>query len=424
MPRIPHQTEAESAKASTAPEVPPVDTAPPLSAVQQAGLVEAQQLANVGWLAAGLAHDLNNLLTVILGSAELARGSAANLGPAENHLRTIETAVRRGGELCRAMLACARTDQHNLQPVDANAIVREIVALLETSCLAFHRVHLELQDDLPPVPAQPAQFRQILLNLLVNAAEACGARGGRVRISTSITNLEERVTRQLRPGNARPGRFLRLRVADDGCGMNESTQERLFTPFFTRKGSGRGLGLASLVEIVRTHRGGVRVFSELQRGSIFDVYLPVPPEDAGTPASADSASGTTRPAAGKRRLSGSILIADDEDILRQSLATFLGSQGLTVHAFADGADALAHLQAGSQTDVALLDLMMPKMGGLELLTALRAAGNRTPVILMTGNVEPEMRERLDQFAPAELIAKPFSLVELVSQITRHLPAAT
>lgn len=390
-----------------------------LSPLQHTGLLEAQQMGNVGMLATGLAHDLNNLLTVILGSAELARGHTTPETAPDNHLQTIETTVRRAGDLCRAMLACARIDERKPVALDANAVAQEVVTLLQTSHLAFHRVHLELAAALPPISARPAQFRQVLLNLLINAAEACGSRGGRIRVTTSLTELDERAARELRPQSQPAGRYLRIRVADDGCGMDESTRAQIFTPFFSRKGSGRGLGLASLVEILRIHQGGIRMFSELQRGTIMDVFFPSPPRVA-TSAPPPQRQRST-PAGATARLVGKVLIADDEETLRQSLATFLGSEGLTVHAVADGQAALAHLRAHPDTHVALLDRMMPKMGGLEVLQTLRAAGQRTPVILMSGNPEIDSERDDGALAPVTAIAKPFSLVELVTAIARHLP---
>jgi CheY-like chemotaxis protein len=227
----------------------------------------------------------------------------------------------------------------------------------------------------------------------------------------------------LRPGGAQVGRFLRLRVADDGCGMDESIQQRLFTPFFTCKGAGRGLGLATLIEIARAHRGGVRVFSEPQRGTIFDVFLPLADMPAGPSAGESGTPAATPPSAARaRRLSGHVLIADDEDVLRQSLAQYLTTQGATVHAVADGEAALQQLDATPEIDLLLLDLVMPKVGGLEVLMALRSAGRQTPVILMSGNVEPEINEQLATFAPAVMLAKPFSLAELTELMAEHLPA--
>lgn len=404
-----------------APVAPPGGDVPAASVLPHSELIATQQMSNVGLLAAGLAHDLNNLLTVILGSAELARDSLPAPAPARHHLHTIESTVRRAAEMCRAMLACARTDRNELEAVDANALVQETVKLLQTSRLAFHRVRLDLAPGLPHLHANPAQFRQIVLNLLTNAAEACGARGGRIRVSTTIIAVDARMARHLRPATVAAGRFARLRVADDGCGMEEETQQRLFTPFFSRKAQGRGLGLASLLEIARAHGGGVRVFSEVDRGSIFDVFLPLATSRhvAAARASDPAAPGFSSSAP---RLSGNILIADDEEVLRDSLASFLRAQGLTVHTAANGEEALAHLTSYPETELVLIDLMMPRLSGLDALTALRASGRSTPVILMTGNADTEIIEHVAPLQPVIVLAKPFSLVELLQHITSALPA--
>jgi two-component system, cell cycle sensor histidine kinase and response regulator CckA len=388
-----------------------------------AELIAAQQLGNVGLLAAGLAHDLNNLLTVILGSAELALDHIPAPSPARHNLRTIEVTVRRAAEMCRAMLACARTDRQTIEAVDANAIVRDTVSLLQTSRLGFHRVRLDLASELPPVPANAAQFRQIVLNLLANAADACGPRGGRIRVSTMTTKLDARAARRLRPGGVAAGNFLRLRVADDGCGMDEATQQKLFTPFFSSKAEGRGLGLASLLEIARAHGGGVRVFSEPSRGAIFDVFLPVGSE---TPAATHTPENTQPTAASpnERPLRGTVLIADDEEILRQSLKMFLSAQGLTVHDVENGEAALAFLNHNPDTDLVLLDLMMPKIDGIDALTTLRSAGRQTPVILMTGHADVVVSDRVAGLEPVVVLTKPFSLAELLRVIGEFVPQHT
>jgi signal transduction histidine kinase/CheY-like chemotaxis protein len=388
-----------------------------------ADLIAAQQLGNVGLLAAGLAHDLNNLLTVILGSAELALDHIPATSPARHNLRTIELTVRRAAEMCRAMLACARTDRQAIEAVDANAIVQDTVSLLQTSRLGLHRVRLDLASELPSVPANAAQFRQIVLNLLANAADACGPRGGRIRVSTMTTQLDARAARRLRPGGVVAGDFLRLRVADDGCGMDETTQQKLFTPFFSSKAQGRGLGLASLLEIARAHGGGVRVFSEPGRGAIFDVFLPVGSERLATTRAPENIQPVAASAT-ERQLHGTVLIADDEEILRQSLKMFLSAQGLTVHDVGNGEDALEFLNSHPETDLVLIDLMMPKIDGIDALTALRSAGRQTPVILMTGHADVVVSDRVAGLEPVVVLTKPFSLAELVRVIGELLPQRT
>jgi CheY-like chemotaxis protein len=399
----------------------PSRSAAPESLLHHAGLLEAQQLGNVGLLAAGLAHDVNNLLTVILGCAELTRNQTPVTPDAKVHLQTIENTVRRAGALCRAMLACARTDQTSPVAIDVNGIVREVIALLQTSRLAHHRIQLDLAEHLPEITVQPAQFRQLLLNLVLNAVEACGERGGHIRIATARARLDERAVRALQPtGSCRPGACLRLRVADDGGGMDAPTLAQIFQPFFSRKGAGRGLGLASVWEILRGHGGGVRVFSEAGRGSIFDVFLPLDATHAGG-AGPEATTPPIETAEANAPAPGHVLIADDEEVLRESLVAFLRSQGLTVQGVGAGDDALAYLHEHPETHLALLDRIMPRKGGFEVLENLRAEGNTTPVVLMSGNPEHEPPEKLAQFGEVASIAKPFSLGELMSLISRYVP---
>lgn len=390
--------------------------------LQTPGVLEGQQMENIGLLAAGLAHDLNNLLTVILGSAGLARDMIPEDSPATHHLGTIESTVRRAGELCRTMLACARTDQKRREWIDANAIVRDTLSLLQTSRLAPHRVHLDLAAKPPTLPANPAQFRQIVLNLVLNAADACNPKGGKIRVSTGRVQLDRRQIESLRPAIAVPGTYARLRVSDNGCGMDPDTMEKLFTPYLSTKAAGRGLGLASLFEITRGHGGGLRVVSEPGRGTVFDVFLPATMREDSLITAATPGHDDNRPAAASGVLHAKILVADDESSVRVSLCALLESRGCAVSAVADGEAVLRHVNAHADIDLILLDVLMPRVTGIEVLTMLRAGGNRVPVILMTGHTPMGVDSLLKNLAPVEILTKPFALSELEDAIHQLLPA--
>ena len=254
-------------------------------------LLDAQKWECLGVLAGGVAHDFNNILTVVLGSAGLVRRFLPPESPAAPYLDQIEQAAQRAAGLCREMLAYAGRGPAPDGTTDLSRLVRESRGLMEVSTTRHARVRLDLAAGLPPVRADEEQARRVLVNLAMNAGEAVGD-GGEVRVRTSlveVTGGEPADHFRLAPA---PGVYVRLDVSDDGPGITPEVMARLFDPFFTTKFPGRGLGLAAVLGIVKTHRGGLRVDSAPGRGTTFEVYWP--PADA-DPADAAPGLGETRP---------------------------------------------------------------------------------------------------------------------------------
>ncbi len=238
---------------------------------------ETQKLESLGVLAGGIAHDFNNLLSVVLGNASLARLEAAETPANAARLDSIMTAANRAAELCRQLLAYAGKGSYSIVRVNLNEMITETTRLLELSISKQAKLEFSLAPNLPAIEADASQLRQIIMNLVINASEALGEQeAGVIRLTTSVVQLP-----LPGPGNPgpdaelAPGDYVCTEVSDTGCGMPPEVLARIFDPFFSTKFTGRGLGLAAVVGIVRTHNGGLRVFSTPGQGSTFRIYLPV-----------------------------------------------------------------------------------------------------------------------------------------------------
>ncbi len=238
---------------------------------------ETQKLESLGVLAGGIAHDFNNLLSVVLGNASLARLEAAETRANAARLESIITAAHRAAELCRQLLAYAGKGSFSLTRLNLNDLITETTRLLELSISKQARLEFALTPRLPSIEADASPLRQIIMNLVINASEALGeSNAGTIRLATTVVTLP-------RPGAAdsgpvtelAPGEYVCMEISDTGCGMPPEVLARIFDPFFTTKFTGRGLGLAAVLGIVRTHQGALQVTSTAGRGSTFQIYLPV-----------------------------------------------------------------------------------------------------------------------------------------------------
>jgi PAS domain S-box-containing protein len=241
----------------------------------QRQLAEARKQEGVGVLAGGLAHEINNLMTTVLGYASLAGMQAASSSPLAGQLAAIEQAALRAADLCGKLVAYAGGGPVMTRRVDLSALLRGEAETMRGAVPAGASLRLDPAESLPLVEADPDQARQVLMNLLHNAAEALPRVGGTVAVRTGVVEAAEGHFRGMAGRDAPPaGRYVVLEVEDDGCGMDAATRERVFDPFFSTKFLGRGLGLAAALGIVRSHGGVIEVRSEPGRGSTFRVYLP------------------------------------------------------------------------------------------------------------------------------------------------------
>jgi PAS domain S-box-containing protein len=375
-------------------------------------LLEAQKLESLGLLAGGVAHDFNNLLTVIQGNAGMAREAVEEPEVALSCLRNIEDTCRRASDLVRQMLAYSGRGRVQVQLLDLNQLVLEIGSLLSVSIPKTVALRFELAEGLPPVSADAAQLQQVVMNLVTNAAEAIGDGEGRVTLRSGTRNLGETDVTGLQVAESlSPGPFVFLEVEDTGSGMDRETQARIFDPFFTTKFTGRGLGLAAMQGIVRGHGGGVEIQSSPGAGTVFRVYLPaqvgLAPEQVGTPA----ALPLEVPG------SGLLLVADDEPGICDFARRVLEGAGFEVVLAADGVEAVEQVRAHQrELRLVLVDLTMPRMGGDEALTEMRALGCRAPAIRWSGYSH---RESSGEPGTA-FLRKPFSAEDLLMEVRRAL----
>lgn len=237
-------------------------------------LLEAQKLESLGLLAGGIAHDFNNLLTVILSNVNLAQLVIEAGSPIHESIHQIETAARHAVDLTRQLFSYAGKGDVRMQPVELNGLIRETIQLLRGSIPASTSILLELAEGPVQTYADVSQLRQVLMNLVLNGADALGTAGGQIKICTALVSADEVLLRDMQLGkDLPPGWYVQLMISDTGAGMSEETCAKIFDPFFTTKAHGRGLGLATVLGIVRGHHGALRVDSALGEGTSFTILL-------------------------------------------------------------------------------------------------------------------------------------------------------
>ncbi|MDX2011199.1 MAG: PAS domain-containing protein [Myxococcaceae bacterium] len=363
----------------------------------EARRLEARRLESLGVLAGGIAHDFNNLLTGILGNLHLLR---AELGPASaESFAIIEESTTRAVALTRQMLAYSGRGAFVMRAVDLAEVVHANLALVRSSIDSRHRLEVSLPTGLSRVMADASQLAQVVVNLVMNAGEAIGDRPGTITVSTARVRLDRAAldATYLAPGLPE-GDYVELAVGDDGVGMTSDVQERLFEPFASTRGPGRGLGLPAVLGVVRGHRGTVRVVSERGRGTTVRLYLPF-----------HEGASTAAPAAASAKVTPgrSILVVDDEALMRSTLRRMLARDGYLVEEAADGLEALERLKTLTP-DLVLLDVSMPWLDGAATFLELRKRGATMPVVLMSGYSEQEALRGVLRDDLAGFLQKPFT----------------
>jgi signal transduction histidine kinase/CheY-like chemotaxis protein len=377
-------------------------------------LVESAKLESLGVLAGGIAHDFNNLLTGILGNASLARLELPPSSLGQPMLDQIEMAARRAADLCKQMLAYSGKGRFVVQRLDVNRIIEDTTHLLQISIAKNCVLRFNLAPDLPAVMADATQLRQVVMNLVINASEAIGSRSGVLALTTGVARVDEEYLRGFRlDASPAPGDYVYIEVSDNGCGMDATTLSKMFDPFFTTKFTGRGLGLAAVLGIVRGHKGGLKVYSEAGRGTTFKLFFPV-----ATGKAQDSAS--PFPFTANFKGSGTVLIADDEETVRTVAARLLERLGFDVVLAMDGREAIEIFRAEpARFAFVLLDLTMPHIDGEETFRQLRQIRPDVRVLLTSGFNQQEAVTRFTGKGLAGFIQKPFELTKL-TQVVRSV----
>ncbi|MDX2185789.1 MAG: PAS domain S-box protein [Opitutaceae bacterium] len=382
-------------------------------------LRETQKLESLGVLAGGIAHDFNNLLTGILGNASLARDRLPEADPLHNPLLQVEKAAVRAAELCQQMLAYAGKGRVVVGPVDLSSLVEETANLLQVSIARRARLELRLMENLPLVQADATQMRQIVMNLVLNAAEAIDKPDGLITVTTGTVDVTREFIHSARVCTGmEPGQGVFLEVKDNGSGMTRETLERIFEPFFTTKFTGRGLGLAAVLGIVRSHHGALDVASEVGGGTRFTLVL------APQPLARDSARVRQQTSRSPFRRYGRILVVDDEESVREVAVQALQRGGFKVDAASSGDQAIELLKSAiADYHLILLDFSMPQRDGVSVLRSIREIKAHTPVVMMSGLAEEEARQRMQGLTVEAFLSKPFTLSQIREKVDAILPTA-
>ena len=374
-------------------------------------LLQAQKLESIGVLAGGVAHDFNNILTVIMGGASSALAEC----PSCEHFQTILSASERAAYLTKQLLAYAGKGQQLVRTVDLNGIVSQSTGLLSASVPKRVDLRINLSTDLPCIEADPSQIEQILMNLVINAREAIvPQRDGLIEIATGSCEVTpEMARRHSKAYDVSPGAYVYLEVRDNGAGMDRATAARIFDPFFSTKFTGRGLGLAAVEGIVRTARGFIDVRSSPGAGTAMRVLLP---------ASRKTLLQERAPAAGLSQHRGStVLVVDDEPMVRKLASMGLRRFGYEVLEAEHGKHALEVLANSSVLpSLALLDLAMPVMGGDELVPILREKYPAVKIIVSSGYPEDHACQGFPSGAVIGFLQKPYTLTALAAKVGEAL----
>lgn len=364
-------------------------------------------------LAAGIAHDFNNLLTSILGNAHVALAELREGSPTRRAVLEIEEAGGRAKELVAQLLAYSGTGRLDVRPLSLERVVGEAVTEAQSALPDTIDLRVEIGDGPLTVEADPSQLRRTLVDLLLNAIESMDGVSGTIRVTSGQATLSREVLHPMILGDRlEPGPFVWFEVADEGNGIPDGVMHRIFDPFFSTKVGGSGLGLAAVYGVVRDHLGAIRIETTSGRGTRFRIWLPSAHEQALRRA---------LPHPGDQRLgvqSGTILIAEDEELVRRAVTRMLSRLGFDVVATADGHDALrAFRDSPSEFRLVFLDIRMPDIDGFEVLRQVREICPDIPAILCTGYSGADEQPSVEG---VHFLRKPFSLTALVEAVNGAL----
>ncbi|MBN1346379.1 MAG: response regulator [Phycisphaerae bacterium] len=377
----------------------------------EAKLQHAQKLESLGVLAGGIAHDFNNLLTGILGNSSLALAELPSNSRLRSGLEQIERSALRAAELTNQMLAYSGRGSFVVGPIHLSDLIRDTAELLASSISKTAVLQFQLGPDVPPIVGDAAQIRQVIMNLIINASEAIGADGGMITVTTGVIEADKDCLSRAATGQDLPeGDHVFLRVSDSGCGMDAETKSRIFDPFFTTKFTGRGLGLAATLGIVRGHRAAITVDSESGKGTTFTLLFPIMDEARAAEAATDT------PNEDEDVIEGTVLVVDDEEVVRDIAAKVLDRAGFGVLTACDGQDAVRAFRRHADEILAvLLDRSMPGMDAKDVFAEIRRIRSDVRIVLTSGYSEEEAIEEFDRRSLAGFVQKPFEPGKLIKQ---------
>jgi PAS domain S-box-containing protein len=364
---------------------------------------QSQKLESLGLLAGGIAHDFNNLLTGIMGNASMV---IDEIEPSHaERVREVIASAERAANLTRQLLAYSGKGQFIVRELNVSEAVHEIAPLVEFSIPKSVQLAVTVERRLPLVRMDPSQLQQVLMNLVINAGEAIGeGQPGRISVATS-TKVVERAFVDAAGEEVAPGRYVCIEVTDTGNGIDEDKRAKIFDPFFTTKFTGRGLGLAAVAGIVRSQKGGITVESAAGRGSTFRVFLAASDGRAAAPPKGDGIGG-----------GATVLVVDDEAAVRNFIGAVLRKHGYRVVSASDGEEALTVMERERNVAAVVLDVIMPVMGGNDVLPMLKAMRPELKVLLTSGYSESEARRLCATYPGAAFMQKPYTAQQVAKAV--------
>jgi PAS domain S-box-containing protein len=380
-------------------------------------LQQTQKLESLGLLAGGIAHDFNNILTAILGHASLASYEVTPTSSVGKSVQLIEESARRAAELCRQMLAYSGRGRFSVHPIDLSGFVQDIVNLLRVSIGKNCRLMQSPSQGLPLIEVDTTQLQQVVMNLVINAAEAIGKEEGTIRLTTGCLHVDRALLETMYLAQElAEGEYVELKISDTGCGMSPETIARVFDPFFTTKFTGRGLGLAAVLGIVRGHNGAIRVESAPGNGTTFTLLFPVAAGSALPVAEAPPPIAIVA-----RSKARTVLVVDDEESVRDIARCMLERWGFRVILANDGIEGVEKFREHQgEIDIVLLDLTMPRLGGCGAFEEMRKISPDACVLIMSGFDESAETQRLVGSGHAGFVQKPFTAQVLMTNISTIL----
>ena len=392
-----------------------IDLTSQRQAENQRSLIEAQmrrtqKLEALGTLAGGIAHDFNNLLQGILGNASMLCYTLEKDSTQYTKAERIQAAAERSADLCSQMLDYAGIKPVGHELLKINEVISDISILLESSLPKGVVLVTDFTKNLPRLMGDRSQIRQVIMNLIINAAESIEG-VGQVQISTDFVFMsKEQFEYNLLEESPEEGNYLLFEVSDTGSGIDPATLTRIFDPFFSTKKTGRGLGLAAVLGIIKGHSGAIMVDSNPGIGTKFSVYLRSTAEKE-VPIKERQENFVNKDFSGKK-----ILVVDDEEIVRETIHAILSLQGYKVDAVEGGAEALEVLKRGEVPDLMLLDLTMPGLDGAEVFTRLRNMGMSFPVLVASGYSKEKISSLFPDKGPDGFLQKPFTAETLQNKL--------
>lgn len=375
-------------------------------------LAHSQRMESIGSLAGGVAHDFNNILTVIMGFASLIELNPNDSQKILQSVQIIQKTAERGATLVKQLLTLARKTESVFQTLPLNDLILEAVNIARSTFPKSIRILTDLQDEKIKIRADYTQIHQIFVNLILNAKDAMPS-GGELFIR--LKEVEDSPV-AIQSDKSKNQRYALLEISDTGIGMDEETKGKIFDPFFTTKGLGKGtgLGLSLVYGIVENHGGAIRVESEPDQGSKFSVYIPIERSAHLQSAAPFQNSNVTQP------IRSTILLVEDEQMIREPLTHYLSRAGYEVIAAEDGEIALDLFEKNKdRIQIVICDLNLPKRNGLEVLNRIRSVHEEMPLILASGYMDPQCKDAMEPLGLYRVIQKPYDF-KTIRQILTDL----